>query len=112
MTSGAAYCLRIYVNANEYQRGKPLYELIVQTARPLSLAGTSVFSVEMSFGAPHQVHDAQSDYEFLDLPVVIEMVDEAEPIEALFAELGGLFASTVVDVEPVRVVPVSSRESS
>jgi uncharacterized protein len=111
MTSGSVYHLRIYVNASEHHRGKPLYEFMVQTARELSLAGASVFPVEMSFGATNHIRDAQSDYGFSDLPVVIEIVDGAERIAALFAELGELLASTVVIVEPIRVISVSTKES-
>ena len=110
-TPREAYLLRIYVSASEHRRGKLLYELIVQTARALALAGASVFSVEMSFGSTHQVRDAQSDYGFSDLPVVIEIVDGIEQIEVLFAELGELLQSTVVTLEPVQVFSDLSRES-
>ena len=72
------------------------------------MARASVFTVEMSFGTAHQIHDAQSDYGFLNLPVVIEIIDQAEQTEGLFAELGELLSLTLVDIEPVRVIPVSS----
>jgi PII-like signaling protein len=106
----AVYLLRIYVSASEHRRGKLFYKLIVQTARALSLAGASVFPVEMSFGATHQIRDAQSDYGFSDLPVVIEIVDEIERIESLFTELGELIDSILVTIEPVRVFSDLSRE--
>ena len=80
MISGAAYYLHIHVSATKHQRGKPLYELIIQTARSLSMAGASVLSVEMSYGTAHQIHDLNSDYGLLDLPVIIEIVDQAEQI--------------------------------
>ena len=98
------------MSASEHRRGKLLYELIVQTARALNLAGASVFSVEMSFGARQQIHDALSDYGFAELPVVIEIVDEADRIEALLAELGDLLDSSLVTVEPVRVFSIPGEE--
>jgi uncharacterized protein len=110
-TSRVVYLLRIYVGASEHRRGKLLYELIVQTAKALTLAGASVFSVEMSYGATHQIHDAQSDYGFSDIPVVIEIVDELERIRALFAELGELLDATSVTIETVRAFSDSSWES-
>jgi PII-like signaling protein len=58
----AVYLLRIYVSASEHRRGKLFYKLIVQITRALSLAGASVFPVEMSFGATHRIRDAQSDW--------------------------------------------------
>ena len=83
MTPGDIYLLRIYVTAVERRGGKLLYELIVRAARSLDLAGASVFPVEMSFGASRHVHDTFSDYGFAELPVVVEIVETRQRIEAL-----------------------------
>jgi uncharacterized protein len=99
MTPGGDYLLRIYVDAAERLGGKPLYETIVRTARGLALAGASVFPVEMSFGARRHIHDALSDYGFTELPVVIEIVETRERIDALLIELGDSLASSLVTVE-------------
>jgi uncharacterized protein len=103
MTPGGIHLLRIYVTAVERRGGKLLYELIVRAARGLDLAGASVFPVEMSFGASRHVHDAFSDYGFAELPVVIEIVETRQRIEALLIELGDSLASSLLTVEPVRV---------
>ena len=86
--------------------------LIVRTARGLDLAGASVFPVEMSFGARRHVHDAQSDYGFTELPVVIEIVETRERIEALLIELGDSLASSFLTVERSRIVAHSPRRES
>ncbi len=103
MTSEDVYLLRIYVGAAERRDGKPLYESIVRTARGLDLAGASVFPVEMSFGARRHVHDALSEYGFTELPVVIEIVETRERIEALLIELGDSLASSFLTVERSRI---------
>jgi PII-like signaling protein len=103
MTTDDIRLLRIYIAATERRGGKHVYELIVRAARALDLAGASVFPVEMSFGASRHVHDALSDYSFTELPVVIEIVEKRQRIEALLIELGDSLASSVLTVEPVRI---------
>ena len=103
MTPGDIHVLRIYVTAAERKGGKLVYESIVRTARSLDLAGSSVFPVEMSFGARRHVHDSQSDYGFTELPVVIEIVETRQRIDALIFELGDLLASSLLTIEPARI---------
>ena len=73
-------------------------------ARATDVAGASVFPVEMSYGSHRQIHDAASDYGFVGLPVVIEIVNAPERIDALLAELGPMLAGASATVRPVRVV--------
>jgi PII-like signaling protein len=87
MIPTGARLLRIYLNVNERWHGAPLYRAVVEKARTLRLAGASVFPVELSYGAHRQVHDAESDYSSYDIPVVIEIVDAPEKVEALTSEL-------------------------
>ncbi len=99
-----ARLLRIYVDAHDRWQGRPTYETIVARARAAGLAGASVFPVEMSYGSHRRIHDAASDYEFIELPVVIEMVNGPERIDALLSELGAMIAGVVATVQAVRVV--------
>ena len=78
-----AQLLSIHVGANERHNGKRLYEAIVETARAMKLAGASVFPVEMSYGGHRQIHDVLSDYTFIELPVLIEIVDAPERVDGL-----------------------------
>ena len=66
--------------------------------------------VEMSYGSHRRIHDAASDYGFIGLPVVIEMVDGPERIDALLAELGPMLAGAAATVQPVRVVRYAHAE--
>jgi PII-like signaling protein len=99
-----ARLLRIYVDARDRWHGRPLYEAIVARARAADLAGASVFPVEMSYGSHRRIHDAASDYGFLDLPVIIEVVDAPGRIDALLADLGPMLAGASAMVRPVRVI--------
>jgi PII-like signaling protein len=105
-----ARLLRIYVDAHDRWQGRPLYEAIVSRARAADVAGASVFPVEMSYGSHRRIHDAASEYGFVDLPVVIEVVDAPERIDALLTELGAMIAGVVATVQPVRVVRYAHTE--
>ena len=106
MNPGEASLLRLYMNASDRFGGKPLYEAVVSKARELGLAGASVFTAEVGYGAHRVVHDAMSEYPFIDSPVVVEVVDVPERIKALLAELKvmvGEGVATVSTMSPVEV---------
>ena len=86
------------MDARDRWQGRPLYEAIVAKARAADCAGASVFPVEMSYGSHRRIHDAASDYGFVDLPVVIEIVNAPERIDALLAELGPMIAGAAATV--------------
>ena len=98
-----ASLLRICVKASDRWQGQRLYEAIVRTARSLHIAGASVYPVEVSYGRGRQIHDVSGDYGFVDLPVVIEIVDAPERIDGLIAGLGAMVADALVTVASVRV---------
>jgi fluoride exporter len=105
-----AQLLSIHVGANEHYNGKRLYEAIVETARAMKLAGASVLPVEMSYGGHGQIHDVFSDYAFIELPVLIEIVDGPERIAALLSALGTMISPAMVTIEPARVIRYSHTE--
>lgn len=99
-----AHLLCLYLNASHRWHGKPLYQAAVEAARSLHLAGASVFLVDMSYGAHRRLRDAKSEYLFVDVPVVIDIIDAPDRIEVMLSELGEMVADGLTTVEPVRVV--------
>jgi fluoride exporter len=105
-----AQLLSIHVGANERHNGKLVFEAIVETARTMKLAGASVFPVEASYGGRRQIHDTLSDYSFTELPVLIEIVEAPERVEALLTALGAMIVPAIVTIETVQVVRYVHRE--
>ena len=106
MNAGEARLLRLYMNADDRCGRKPLYEAVVIKARKMGLAGASVFTAEMGYGAHRVVHDAMSEYSFVSQPVIVEVVESPERIESLLAELKvmvGEGLATVSTLNSVRV---------
>jgi PII-like signaling protein len=98
-----ASLLRVYSKVIEKWHGAPLYRAIVEAARSRHLAGASVFPVELGFGSHRQLHDITSEYASFDIPIVVEIVDAAERVAALAAELETMVSEGLVVISPARV---------
>jgi uncharacterized protein len=96
--------LRIFVGESDRWEGKPLYEAIVRRAREEGLAGATVLRGLEGFGAHSRLHTTRILRLSEDLPVVIEIVDEADRIDAFLPALDAMVAEGMVTLENVRVI--------
>ena len=96
--------LRIFIGESDRWQGKPAHEAIVLRARELGLAGATVFMGAMGFGADSRLHTFKILRLSEDLPVLIEIVDSNEKIEAFLPEIDAIVQEGLVTVEPVRVI--------
>ncbi len=96
--------LRIFIGESDKRDGRPLYEAIVVEARRRGLAGATVLRGVMGFGADSRIHTTKILRLSEDLPMVIEIVDEADKINAFLPELDGMIKEGLVTLERVRVV--------
>ena len=99
-----ASLLRIYLGESERSGGHPAYEAIVLAAREDHLAGATVLRGPMGFGHSSRLHTAKILQLSEDLPLVIEIVDDTDKIEAFLPRLGTMVGSGLVTVEKVRVI--------
>ncbi len=98
-----ASLLRVYTKAIEKCHGVPLYRAIVEAARSRHMAGASVFPVELGYGTHRQLHDIASEYASFEIPIIVEIVDAAERIAELVAELETMVSEGLVVVSPASV---------
>lgn len=99
-----ALLLRIFIGENDSHEGTPLHEAIVLRARELHLAGATVIRGAMGFGRSSRLHTAKILRLSADLPLVIEIVDSEERINAFLPELEAMMGSGLVTLEKVRVL--------
>lgn len=99
-----AQLLRIFVGESDKVGGRPVYELVVEKARERDLAGATALMGRLGFGAHSRIHTSKILRLSQDLPVVVEIVDTAEKIEAFLPELDGLIDEGLITIENVRVV--------
>lgn len=96
--------LRVYVGESDSWEHRPLYEAVVIKAREAGLAGATVFRSSMGFGANSRIHTSKILNLSTDLPVVVEIIDEAIKVQAFGETLASMVSGGLVTVEPVRVV--------
>ncbi len=93
--------LRIFIGENDKHDGKPLYEWIVLEARKRGLAGATVLRGLEGFGAHSRLHTAKILRLSIDLPIIIELVDTEEKIEAFLPIIDGAITEGLATVEKV-----------
>jgi PII-like signaling protein len=96
--------LRIFVGEADRWHGQPLYEAIVLEARKRGLAGATVIKGIMGFGAHSRIHTAKLLELSQDLPIVIEIVDAPDKIEAFMPDLEEMVGDGLITLERAEVL--------
>ena len=97
------YLLRVFVGESDKHEGKPLYEWLVLKAREAGLAGATVLRGIEGFGAHSRLHTAKILRLSEDLPIVVEIVDSLERIEAFMPVVDHAIREGLATLERVRV---------
>jgi uncharacterized protein len=95
--------LRIFIGESDKYEGMPLYEWIVRKSREHGLAGATVLRGIEGFGAHSRVHTAKILRLSTDLPIVVEIVDSLEKIEAFLPAVDGAIREGLATLERVQV---------
>lgn len=119
---GERTLMRIFTGESDRCRsgpyaGKPLHEAILLTLRERGFAGATVLRGIAGFGASAKVHTDKILRLSLDLPIVVEVVDTEERIQAALPELDRMIGGGLITLERIRVIlyrpaeaPSSERE--
>jgi PII-like signaling protein len=99
-----AMLLRIFIGESDRWKHQPLYEAIVMKAREAHLAGATVVRGVMGFGKSSRVHTAKILRLSMDLPLIIEIVDTEEKLNAFLPVLDEMLKGGLVTLEKVRVI--------
>ena len=103
-----AVLLRIFLGEGERCGNHALYEAIVLKAREMHLAGATVLRGPLGFGHSSRLHTAKILRLSEDLPMVVEIVDSEDKIEAFLPLLDGMIGSGLVTLEKVKVLQYGS----
>lgn len=88
--SGPAVRMRIYLGESDRLGHIPLYEAVVKRAREEGLAGATVLKGVLGFGASDHIRTSKLLDLSGDMPLVVEIVDTTEKIEAFRPVLTGM----------------------
>src|SRR6266852_7996956 len=106
-----AVLLRIFFGEDDKTGGLPLHEAIVLKAREMHLAGATVLRGHMGFGRSSHIHTTKILRLSQDLPVIVEIVDSREKIDAFLPVLDGMMGSGLVTIEKVQVLQYGKEAS-
>lgn len=95
--------LRVFIGESDKHAGKPLYEWIVLEARARGLAGATVLRGIMGFGAASRIHTAKIERLSEDLPIIVELVDQWDKLEAFLQVIDPAIADGMATLEKAHV---------
>ena len=96
--------LRIYIGEAARHNHQPLHEAIVLKAREAHLAGATVIRGAMGYGKSSLLHTTKILRLSDDLPVVIEILDSVEKINAFLPVLEQMMPAGVATLDTVRAI--------
>lgn len=101
---GQAKLARIYIGETDKWHGQPLYMAILLKAREMGMAGGTVFRGIAGYGANSVIHTANILRLSEDLPVVIEIVDTDEKVQAFLPVLDEMVKEGLILLREVEVI--------
>src|SRR4030088_3618502 len=102
---GEAVLPLIFFGENDRFQRLPLHEAIVLKAREMHLGGATVLRGHIGFGHSSRIHTTKILRLSQDLPVVVEIVDSQEKIDAFLPVLDSMSSSGLFTIETVQSRP-------
>ncbi|MEJ2698829.1 MAG: DUF190 domain-containing protein [Desulfuromonadales bacterium] len=101
---GEQTLMRIIVGENDRWKHQALYEALVELFRVEGFAGATVLKGAMGFGAHSITHTDKLLRLSTELPVVIEVVDKQEKIDAILPRLDEMIQGGMITLERAHVI--------
>jgi hypothetical protein len=101
---GEKVLMRIHIGESDRHGHRPLYEVLVETLKREGLAGATVFRGVSGFGAHSVYHTDKLLRLSTDLPMVVEVVDSQEKIDAVMPLVDDLMDGGLITQEKVTVL--------
>jgi len=108
LAKGKAKKLTVYVTESDTRHGKPLFQALVELAHHHGLAGATVTRGIVGYGASGIVHVVHPDL-VSKLPLRVEIVDSAEAIDRILADVYDMVDEGLVELSDVEVVKFKDR---
>lgn len=99
--------VRIYVGESDQWQGQNLYTAIVKRCQEQGIAGATVWRGIEGYGANMEIHVREVWQLKGNLPVLIEIVDDAEKIERLLPILDTMIGEGLITISDVHTVRYS-----
>jgi len=108
MNSSEHSILKIHASTTDRIGSKLLYQYIVELAMERGITGATVYRGIMGYGSSNKINSSRFWELTEKLPVVIELIDRTERLEAFYAEVEAGFLSMpkgcLVYIEPANIL--------
>lgn len=108
--SGEKVLMRIFTGENDTAGHRPLYEALVELFRSEGFAGATVVRGIAGFGAHSVYHTDKLLRLSSDLPVIIEVVESQEKIDAIMPRIDAMMSGGMITLEKATVIRYSHKE--
>lgn len=95
--------LRVFIGEADRHEGHPVSQWLVEQAHERGLAGATVLRGIEGYGAKSRIHTARVLRLSTDLPLVLEVVDTADKVEAFLPVVEEALPHGLVTLERVRM---------
>jgi PII-like signaling protein len=107
---GEQVLMRIFIGESDRAGHRALHVALLELLRARGLAGATVLKGAAGFGANSVIHTASILRLSEDLPLVIEVVDTEQHLEAVLPEVDRLMSGGLITMEKVRVLRYASEK--
>lgn len=101
---GEQVLMRIFIGERDQWERRPLFMALLELFRSKGLAGATVLKGVAGFGPDSIIHTASLLKLSADLPLIIEVVDTEEHLQAIVPEIDRRMSGGLVTMEKVRVI--------
>jgi PII-like signaling protein len=108
--SGEKVLMRIFLGESDKVGHRPLYEVLVEMFRLEGFAGATVLRGVAGFGAHSVFHTDKILRLSLDLPIIVEVVETQEKIDALMPRIDELMTGGMITLEKATVIRYSHKK--
>jgi PII-like signaling protein len=103
LTPGEAVLLRAFIGEDDTHGGAPLSDAILFEARQRKLAGVTVLRGTGGYGGSAEIHTLSGLFSH-DLPMVVEIIDTKEKIDAFLPVLEGMMHGGLLTTQALQIV--------
>jgi PII-like signaling protein len=97
--------MRIYVSQSHHREGRGVHQLIVAALAEAQIAEATAFLGIEGFGSHHYISNATAVDSYVDLPILIEAVDEDdEKIRNFIPKLESILEDGLVTLERLQTI--------
>lgn len=110
--TGEKVLMRIFVGEAKRHGHRPLYEALTELFLQEGFAGATVLKGVAGFGA-HRVYHTHKLLELsADMPMIIEVVESREKIDAIMPKIDALMESGMITLEQATVIRYTHRHDN